>query len=73
MSFLGLFLPHIKMQTDPFFISAPLPNESIRPPEEVAEFRSVVFQDLLESEKAHVAELRGMLENFLEPLETCGM
>lgn len=30
--------------------------------------RSVVLDDLLESEKAHVAELRGLLENFLEPL-----
>lgn len=48
-------------------------TESIRPPEEIAEFRSVVFQDLLESEKAHVAELRGMLENFLEPLEATQM
>ncbi|KAG4073731.1 hypothetical protein HA402_000955 [Bradysia odoriphaga] len=30
--------------------------------------RSVVLDDLLESEKAHVAEIRGLLENFLEPL-----
>lgn len=48
----------------------PLPlSETIRPPEEIQAFRSVVFRDLLESEKAHVAELRGMVENFLEPLE----
>ncbi|KAJ6646099.1 Rho guanine nucleotide exchange factor 7, partial [Pseudolycoriella hygida] len=32
--------------------------------------RSVVLEDLLESEKAHVAEIRGLLENFLEPLAT---
>uniref|UniRef100_A0A182PMB7 DH domain-containing protein n=1 Tax=Anopheles epiroticus TaxID=199890 RepID=A0A182PMB7_9DIPT len=43
--------------------------ETIRPPEEIQAFRSVVFRDLLESEKAHVAELRGLTENFLEPLE----
>ncbi|XP_050085606.1 uncharacterized protein LOC126571284 isoform X2 [Anopheles aquasalis] len=51
--------------------AGPLPlSETIRPPEEIQAFRSVVFRDLLESEKAHVAELRGMVENFLEPLET---
>ncbi|XP_038113354.1 rho guanine nucleotide exchange factor 7 isoform X4 [Culex quinquefasciatus] len=48
----------------------PLPlSETIRPPEDIQAFRSVVFRDLLESERAHVAELRGMMENFLEPLE----
>uniref|UniRef100_A0A182JTI5 Guanine nucleotide exchange factor n=1 Tax=Anopheles christyi TaxID=43041 RepID=A0A182JTI5_9DIPT len=48
----------------------PLPlSETIRPPEEIQAFRTVVFRDLLESEKAHVAELRGLAENFLEPLE----
>ncbi|XP_058062356.1 rho guanine nucleotide exchange factor 7 isoform X1 [Anopheles bellator] len=51
--------------------AGPLPlSETIRPPEEIQAFRSVVYRDLLESEKAHVAELRGMVENFLEPLET---
>ncbi|XP_050076788.1 uncharacterized protein LOC126563961 isoform X2 [Anopheles maculipalpis] len=50
--------------------AGPLPlSETIRPPEEIQAFRSVVFRDLLESEKAHVAELRGLAENFLEPLE----
>ncbi|XP_055588792.1 rho guanine nucleotide exchange factor 7 isoform X5 [Uranotaenia lowii] len=48
----------------------PLPvSEVLRPPEEIQAFRSVVFRDLIESEKAHVAEIRGMVENFLEPLE----
>ncbi|XP_037904603.1 rho guanine nucleotide exchange factor 7 isoform X6 [Hermetia illucens] len=47
--------------------SLPL-SETIRPPEEIQEYRSVVFKDLLESERAHVAEIRGLLENFLEPL-----
>ncbi|XP_055632371.1 uncharacterized protein LOC129772875 isoform X2 [Toxorhynchites rutilus septentrionalis] len=51
--------------------AGPLPlSETIRPPEEIQAFRSVVFRDLLESEKAHVAEIRGMVENFLEPLES---
>ncbi|XP_058826343.1 rho guanine nucleotide exchange factor 7 isoform X3 [Topomyia yanbarensis] len=51
--------------------AGPLPlSETIRPPEEIQAFRSVVFRDLLESEKAHVAELRGLVENFLEPLES---
>ena len=42
--------------------------EPIRSPEEIMAFRMVVFKDLLDSEGAHVAEIRGMLENFLEPL-----
>ncbi|GAB0100937.1 rho guanine nucleotide exchange factor 7 [Sergentomyia squamirostris] len=47
----------------------PLPvAETIRPPEEIQASRSLVLSDLLESEKAHVAEIRGLLENFLEPL-----
>ncbi|XP_053677504.1 uncharacterized protein LOC128727599 [Anopheles nili] len=50
--------------------AGPLPlSETIRPPEEIQAFRMVVLRDLLESEKAHVAELRGLVENFLEPLD----
>lgn len=49
------------------------PTETIRAPEEIQAFRSVVYNDLLESERAHCAELRGLLENFLEPLETSQM
>lgn len=54
---------------------APVPPtvETIRTPEEIQAFRSVVYNDLLESEKAHCAELRGLHENFLEPLETSQM
>ncbi|XP_053959279.1 LOW QUALITY PROTEIN: uncharacterized protein LOC128863897 [Anastrepha ludens] len=49
---------------------APLPlTETIRPPEEIQEYRSVVLKDLLDSERAHVAEIQGLLENFLEPLQ----
>lgn len=49
------------------------PTETIRAPEEIQAFRSVVYNDLLESERAHCAELRGLLENFLEPLESSQM
>jgi Rho guanine nucleotide exchange factor 7 len=54
---------------------APVPPtiETIRAPEEIQAFRSVVYNDLLESERAHCAELRGLLENFLEPLEISQM
>lgn len=51
----------------------PPPTEAIRSPEEIQAFRQVVYNDLLESERAHCAELRGLLENFLEPLETSHM
>lgn len=44
-------------------------TDSIRAPEEIQEYRSVVLKDLLDSEKAHVAELQGLLENFLNPLQ----
>ncbi|KAH8412647.1 hypothetical protein KR009_003989 [Drosophila setifemur] len=43
--------------------------ETIRPPEEIQEYRSVVLKDLLDSERAHVAELQGLFENFLEPMQ----
>jgi len=42
--------------------------ETIRSPEEIQAYRTLVLNDLLESEKAHVAEIRGLLENFLELL-----
>lgn len=52
----------------------PLPLlESIRAPEEIQAYRSVVLTDLLESERAHVTEVRGLLENFLEPLGSSKM
>ncbi|XP_034472581.1 uncharacterized protein LOC117780241 isoform X3 [Drosophila innubila] len=44
-------------------------TETIRPPEEIQENRSLVLKDLLDSERAHVAELQGLLENFLEPMQ----
>ncbi|KAH8377071.1 hypothetical protein KR093_003297 [Drosophila rubida] len=48
--------------------SLPL-TDTIRPPEEIQENRSLVLKDLLDSERAHVAELQGLLENFLEPMQ----
>lgn len=49
--------------------TAPLPlAETVRTPEQIKASRTVVLNDLLESERAHVAEIRGLLENFLEPL-----
>lgn len=51
--------------------TAPLPlAETVRTPEEIKASRTVVLNDLLESERAHVAEIRGLLENFLEPLSS---
>ncbi|KAK7869103.1 hypothetical protein R5R35_007764 [Gryllus longicercus] len=42
------------------------------PPEIVAQqkaYRNLVLKDLIDSEKANVAELQGLLKNFLHPLE----
>lgn len=47
--------------------------ETVRTPEEIQASRKVVLSDLLESERAHVAEIRGLLENFLEPLQSSQM
>lgn len=46
------------------------------PPELVAQqkvYRNLVLKDLIDSEKAHVAELQGLLKNFLHPLEKSEM
>lgn len=48
------------------FLLAPTASSETVP--DIQANRSVVLDDLLESEKAHVAEIRGLLENFLEPL-----
>lgn len=56
------------------FVTATLPlAETIRSPEEIKACRQVVLNDLLDSERAHVAEIRGLLENFLEPLASAQM
>lgn len=73
----GTFYATIPCETRSIWIyelytrAAPLPlAETIRPPEEIQAYRSVVLTDLLDSERAHVAEVRGLLENFLEPLNS---
>lgn len=33
------------------------------------QYRAVVLKDLIDSEKAHIAELQGLVTNFLQPLE----
>jgi Rho guanine nucleotide exchange factor 7 len=46
------------------------------PPELAAQqkvYRNLVLKDLIDSEKAHVAELQGLLKNFLHPLEKSEM
>lgn len=57
-----------------YFYLASLPlAETVRTPEEIQASRILVLNDLVESEKAHVAEIRGLLENFLEPLASSQM
>lgn len=34
--------------------------------------KAVVLKDLIDSEKAHVTELQGLVINFLQPLEKSG-
>lgn len=34
--------------------------------------KAVVLKDLIDSEKAHVTELEGLVNNFLQPLEKSG-
>lgn len=33
------------------------------------QYKSVVLKDLIDSEKAHVTELEGLVSNYLHPLE----
>ncbi|KAI8427862.1 hypothetical protein MSG28_002232, partial [Choristoneura fumiferana] len=41
----------------------------IRAASEIQAFRNVVLKDIIDSEKAHVAEMQGLSSNFLQPLE----
>ncbi|XP_049868250.1 uncharacterized protein LOC126368364 isoform X1 [Pectinophora gossypiella] len=45
----------------------------IRAPSEIQAFRNVVLKDIIDSEKAHVAEMQGLVSNFLQPLEKSDM
>lgn len=35
--------------------------------------RDIVLKDIIESERVNVAELQGLVNNFLQPLETSNM
>lgn len=45
----------------------------IRAASEIQAFRNVVLKDIIDSEKAHVAEMQGLVGNFLLPLEKSEM
>ncbi|XP_053600541.1 uncharacterized protein RtGEF isoform X1 [Plodia interpunctella] len=45
----------------------------IRAVSEIQAFRNVVLKDIIDSEKAHVAEMQGLVSNFLVPLEKSDM
>ncbi|VVD04768.1 unnamed protein product [Leptidea sinapis] len=46
-----------------------LTTSPIRAASEIQAFRNVVLKDIIDSEKAHVAEMQGLISNFLQPLE----
>lgn len=45
----------------------------ITPVTQQKQYRAVVLKDLIDSEKAHVAELQGLVKTFLKPLEKSTM
>ncbi|XP_032529489.1 rho guanine nucleotide exchange factor 7 isoform X3 [Danaus plexippus] len=49
--------------------SGSLTTSPIRAASEIQAFRNVVLKDIIDSEKAHVAEMQGLVSNFLQPLE----
>ncbi|CAG5022015.1 unnamed protein product [Parnassius apollo] len=53
--------------------SGSLTTSPIRAASEIQAFRNVVLKDIIDSEKAHVAEMQGLVSNFLHPLETSEM
>lgn len=56
--------------TDP---SGSVTTSPIRAASEIQAFRNVVLKDIIDSEKAHVAEMQGLVSNFLQPLEKSDM
>ncbi|XP_061729373.1 rho guanine nucleotide exchange factor 7-like isoform X2 [Cydia pomonella] len=50
-----------------------LTTSPIRAASEIQAFRNVVLKDIIDSEKAHVAEMQGLASNFLQPLENSDM
>ncbi|XP_045510830.1 rho guanine nucleotide exchange factor 7 isoform X2 [Colias croceus] len=53
--------------------SGSLTTSPIRAASEIQAFRNVVLKDIIDSEKAHVAEMQGLVRNFLQPLEKSDM
>lgn len=53
--------------------SGSITTSPIRAPSEIQAFRNVVLKDIIDSEKAHVAEMQGLVTNFLQPLEKSDM
>ncbi|XP_023943025.1 rho guanine nucleotide exchange factor 7 isoform X2 [Bicyclus anynana] len=53
--------------------SGSLTTSPIRAASEIQAFRNVVLKDIIDSEKAHVAEMQGLVTNFLQPLEKSDM
>ncbi|XP_045542628.1 uncharacterized protein LOC106710665 isoform X1 [Papilio machaon] len=53
--------------------SGSLTTSPIRAASEIQAFRNVVLKDIIDSEKAHVAEMQGLVTNFLQPLENSEM
>ncbi|XP_022121038.1 rho guanine nucleotide exchange factor 7 isoform X2 [Pieris rapae] len=53
--------------------SGSLTTSPIRAVSEIQAFRNVVLKDIIDSEKAHVAEMQGLVTNFLQPLEKSEM
>lgn len=53
--------------------SGSLTTSPIRAASEIQAFRNVVLKDIIDSEKAHVAEMQGLVTNFLQPLEKSEM
>ncbi|KAJ2953623.1 hypothetical protein O0L34_g1227 [Tuta absoluta] len=53
--------------------SGSITTSPIRAPSEIQAFRNVVLKDIIDSEKAHVAEMQGLVSNFLQPLEKSDM
>ncbi|KAL4708103.1 hypothetical protein ACJJTC_009882 [Scirpophaga incertulas] len=49
--------------------SGSVTTSPIRAASEIQAFRNVVLKDIIDSEKAHVAEMQGLVSNFLQPLE----
>ncbi|XP_075992283.1 rho-type guanine nucleotide exchange factor isoform X3 [Anticarsia gemmatalis] len=53
--------------------SGSVTTSPIRAASEIQAFRNVVLKDIIDSEKAHVAEMQGLVSNFLQPLEKSEM